>query len=444
MGKNPRGPRASSAYARRLMAGRKGRALAGFVAFLSFFAFVASARTARADLQVDARWKQGALREEWTVQQWLPDGCGPTPTSSTTGGGEPVTVRLEGDELAIVGGGKVYRSNTCYDPMPTLQRETHSRDAGGKTWRTRCSTPANDARKAILNTLVIVQNDAHIDLVETGRYEVVLGTGRCVADVKRTRAYDVVTEAPAASAAPPPQPAAEPKPAPEPKPGACDVVGAPARLEVRPSRKLLRAGETFQLRASVLDAKGCGTRTPTTWKVGPGAPPGLTVDAAGKVTAAKDVAEGSFEIVVTAAEKETRVAVEIATAARYDDLLASSGLNAAGESEAASVVSIGSTSIGAGEGTVEDHAKQRRLVFIGIIAVVLVALAALATLLRSRSKKAAAATRAALERHEMDLDAHARRRQEREAAHAAQKRAHEESLRAAAEAKERARAAALA
>jgi len=93
---------------------------------------------ARADLQLDGRWRQGALREDFTVQQWLPNGCGPTPTSNTSGGGEIVAIRLEGDELAIVGGGRVYRSNQCYDQMPTLARETHSRDANGRTWRTRC------------------------------------------------------------------------------------------------------------------------------------------------------------------------------------------------------------------------------------------------------------------------------------------------------------------
>jgi len=144
-----------------------------------FFAW--PARVAHAQLQLDGRWRQGAQREEFTVQQWLPNGCGPTPTTGTSGGGEVVAIRVEGDELAIVGGGRVYRSNQCYDQRPTLQRETHSRDANGKTWRTRCTTPPNDPRKAILNTLVIAQNDTHIDLVETGRYEIVVADGRCVA-----------------------------------------------------------------------------------------------------------------------------------------------------------------------------------------------------------------------------------------------------------------------
>src|SRR3954468_3686600 len=95
-------------------------------AILLFFA-----SSARADLQLDGRWRQGPLREEYTVQQWLPNGCGPTPQTGTSGGGEIVAIRMGGDEVAFVGGGRVYRSNQCYDQMPTLARETHSRDANG-------------------------------------------------------------------------------------------------------------------------------------------------------------------------------------------------------------------------------------------------------------------------------------------------------------------------
>ena len=408
-------------------------ALAGLVSL----ALLASAKPARADLQLDGRWRQGALHEEYTVQQWLPNGCGPTPQTGNSGGGEIVAIRLEGDELAFVGGGRVYRSNQCYDQMPTLARETHSRDANGKTWRTRCTTPPNDPRKAILNTLVVAQTDTHIDMIETGRYEIVLGDGRCVADVKRTRTYDLVPDdKPAATAAPPP--AAEPPPKPEPKPAACESPGDPTRLEVRPSKKLLRTGETFQFRALVLDGKGCATKTATTWKLSPDAPAGVTVDSKGLVTIGPGVPEGHVEIVVSAAEKETRVAVEVTSPAHYDDLLARSGLNASGENDAAAVVTIASTSIGAGEGRVEDRAKTRRWVFLGIIGSVLVVLGILAAILRGRSRKAAAIMREATERHEAEVAEVLERRRLREEQHAAQKRAHEESVAAAAAAKAKA------
>ncbi|MDB4935561.1 MAG: hypothetical protein JWP87_2533, partial [Labilithrix sp.] len=405
-----------------------------------FFALVMCfAAPARADLQLDGRWRQGPLREDFTVQQWLPNGCGPTPQTGSTGGGEIVSIRMEGDELAFVGGGRVYRSNQCYDQMPTLVRETHSRDPNGKTWRTRCTTPPNDPRKAILNTLVVAQTDTHIDVIETGRYEIVLETGRCVADVKRTRTYNVVTDdKPAVSAAPPPA-TKEPPPKAEPKPAACESPGDPTRLEVRPSKKLLRTGETFQFRALVLDDKGCATRTPTTWKVPAGAPAGVTVDGKGLVTIGSDVPEGIVELVVAAAEKETRVSVEVTSPAHYDDLLARSGLNAAGENDAAAVVTIASSSIGAGEGRVEDHAKTRRWVFIGIIGGVLVVLGVLAMIFRARSRRAAALVREANERHEAEVAEVLEKRRIREEQHAAQRRAHEESVAAAAAARAKAK-----
>src|SRR5215831_12452455 len=82
---------------------------------------LAAPTTAWADgpASLDGKWKQGPLREEYTVQQWL-NGCGPAPVSGTSGGGELVSVREEGDELSFVGGGRVFKSNQCYDQLPTL------------------------------------------------------------------------------------------------------------------------------------------------------------------------------------------------------------------------------------------------------------------------------------------------------------------------------------
>jgi hypothetical protein len=403
-----------------------------FLVVAAFVAVVfALTSPARAEVHFDGRWRQSSLREDWTVQQWIPSSCGQTPASNATGGGEIVTMRLEGDELSILGGGRIYRSNTCYDQMPGLARESHSRDAGGKTWRTRCATPANDPRKAILNTLVVATTDTHIDLVETGRYEVKFENGQCIADVKRTRTWDLIPdEAPKASAEPPPQTAPAPKP--EPKPAQCDSPGDPARLEVRPSRKLMRTGESFDFRPIVLDDKGCATRTPTTWKLGPGADgKGVTVDAKGHVTVADDAPEGTVELVATAAGKDTRVTVEVTTAAHYDDLLAKSGLNSSGENDAAASVSIGTEAVGAGESRVEDRSRQRRLVFIAIVGGALVLLLALAFVFLRRTKRATVLEREAEERHEERVAEVMERRRRRAEEHATQVRAHEESVEAA-------------
>lgn len=399
------------------------------VALALVAAGVASPGLARADVSYDGRFRQGPLREDFTVRQWLP-GCGPEPQSSSTGGGEVIDIRAEGDELAFVGGGRVYRSNQCYDPMPTLARETHSRDPNGRTWRTRCTTPAGDPRRAVLNTLVVAPSDTHLDLVETGRYEIAIASGTCMADVKRTRGWDrVQDDRPAASAAPT---AAPPLERPDPKPAACETPGEPARLEVRPSRKLMRTGETFQLRSLVLDAKGCATRTPTAWRLAPGADAkGVTVDGTGRVTVAADAAEGTVEIVATAAGKDTRVTIDVSDPANYDELLARSGLNASGENEAASVVGIGTQSLGAGEGRVEDRARARRLTFIGLVGGALVVLAVIGLVLLRRSRRAAALARESELRHEQKVEEVMRRRKARADQHAAQLRAHEESVAAA-------------
>lgn len=390
-------------------------------------ASLAAVGPARADLHVDGRWRQGPLREDFTVQQWR-SGCGPPPQSATTGGGETVTIRLEGDELAIVGGGRVYRSNQCYDAMPTLTRESHSRDPSGRSWRTRCSTPASDPRKALLNTLVVATSDTHVDVIETGRYEVVIDNGRCMADVKRTRAYDLAQdEAPAASATADATVVTAEKPRP-----ACGRPGEPAKLEVRPSQKLLRTGETFEFRPVVTDDKGCNTRTSTAWKLAPGFEGrGVTVEPNGKVAVEQGAREGKVELVASAAGKDARVTVEVTEPGHYDELLERSGLNASGESDAAAVVSIGTRSLGAGEGRVEDRARTRKLTFIAIIGSVLAVLASVGLVLLRRSRRAARLEREADERHEARVRAVLDRRKSRADHHAAEQRAHEASVAAA-------------
>lgn len=408
-------------------AGRGALRIAGALSVLG-----ASLPAHAAEVHLDGRYRQSALREDFTVQQWL-NGCGPTPQSGSTGGGETVEVRVEGDELAFVGGGRVYRTNQCYDPMPSLGRETHSRDANGKTWRTRCTTPPSDPRKAILNTLIVATTDSHIDIVETGRYEIVLESGSCMADVKRTRSYDLVSEkaaAPQASTSAVAPAAREAKP--DPKPLACASPGDPTRLEVRPSHKLLRTGESFVFRPLVLDDKGCATRTATTWTLAPGAEgKGVSVEPNGTVKVSGDAPEGTIEVVATAAGKSTRVAVEVTSPAHYDDLLARSGLNASGETDDAASVSIGTQSIGAGEGQVEDRARARRLSFVAIIVGALLVLGILAIVVLRRSRRAAALARVVEDRHEARVRDVMDRRRLRADEHAAQQRAHEESIAAA-------------
>ena len=391
-------------------------------------------RIARADSPFEGRWVQGPMKEEYSVLKWQKE-CESPPVSGSSGGGESITVYAEGDELVFRGGGRVYKTNLCYDQMPTLQRETHTRSPSGREWRTRCTTPANDPRHAVMNTLVVATTDTHIDVVETGRYESQLAGGLCTADIRRSRSFDLVARAGAPatpSAAPTPAPTPTPAAAPPvaTDPGACASPGDPTRLEARPSRKLLRDGESFAFRAIVLDAAGCSTRTATTWTVDEraAATRAISVDASGKVTVAADAPEGSFSVIVSAAGKSTRVTVEVASSGRYDALLQQSGLNDAGENDTASVVMIAAAQIGGGNARAEDGSHRRRTIFLGIIGLLAVGLGALAVAATRRTRRAAALEREAQERYAAKVEAAAARRLEKAALHAAAVRAHEESV----------------
>jgi hypothetical protein len=402
-------------------------------------------RAARADGSFDGKWREGALREDYTVPQWTPSSCGPTPVSAQTGGGDVVSIHQEGDELAIAGGGRVYRTNQCYDLFPTLARETHSRDPSGRSWRTRCSTPPSDPRRATMNTLVIASSDSHIDIIETGRYEIVIQDARCIADVRRSRTFDLVAPdqpapAPAASSAPAPAvTAAPPVPPPAPAHASCDSPGPPARLEVRPSQKLLRTGESFVFHPVVLDANGCATGTATTWTLAPGGGTTLLVDPSGRVSAPMDAAEGSAQVVVSAAGRSAKVTVDVTSPGHYDDLLARSGLNSQGENESASVAELATGSLGAGDARAEDTAKGRRLLFIAIVGGLALALGAAAVVFARRQKRAAALEVRAEEAYEERVRLADQERSAKRSAHEAAVRAHQESL---TRAKEAARAAA--
>ncbi len=409
---------------------RRSRLCSFSPAFLAVFALftVLLTWTTSANADFDGQWKQSPLREQYTVQQWLP-GCGPPPVSMSTGGGETITVREEGDELSFIGGGRVFKTNQCYDPMPTLARDAHSRDPSGRSWQTRCTTPPSDPRYALMQTRVTATSDRHIDVQETGRYEVTLKEGKCVADIARSRSYDMMQVAAAASTAqpPPPQPTQTPQPTTS---SACTSPGDPARLEVRPSKKILRTGETFAFQASVRDANGCATSTPTSWSVVPSTDgkTRLSVDDHGNVMVLADATEGENQITVSAAGKSTSVTVQVSTAADYDALLAQSGLNASGQSDEAAVVSIATGSLGGQDAKAVGEAAHRKKIFLIIVGAMGTLLFLIALVGWRRSQKATALEREAEARHEARMHEAEERQREKVAEHAAAMRAHEESV----------------
>jgi hypothetical protein len=358
--------------------------------------------------------------------------------------GGPVTIRSDSGEL-VIAGARTLRTDQCLDPLPTLVRTVHSQDA--RSWRTRCATPQTDPRHAFVNTAYfLAPGDDSITIAETGRYEFAINEARCVADVQRAASLTRVTSAPGQAASPASAGAAAPSPANRPAAAEpalrpdCSVHGGPARLEVWPSRKLLRLGDVFAFHARVLDSSGCATGTPLQWTVAnvvfkdpsAGADAGRTqpaVDAMGKLTVpAQDFSDATFDVVVTAAGRSARASVQVTVPANYEALLAQSGLGPNGERDEPAVTSLATTAIGASDAHAEDGAAHRRLVFAGVVGGLTLVLGGVALVGVRRSKKAREAHRAAEERHAEKLAEYERVKREREQQHAVQMKAHLESV----------------
>jgi hypothetical protein len=410
------------------------------------------APAARADgSALDGAWNMGPLTETFTVQQWSAP-CGPAPVSRTVQNATPATVHTDQGELSIDAGARTYRTDQCVDPMSTLARDTHSSD--GHTWRTRCSTPRNDARHASVNAAYFLTGDSTITIAETGRYEFTIEGARCVADVSRQaalhRGADIAAQnaaaaasdtAPQASAAPalagPTAPSAETasertRPAPKPD---CSDPGEATRLEVRPSRKLLRVGDSFVFRARVLDSAGCPTPTAIRWSVGPlrtdGPAPTVapSIDGAGKLTvAAQELTEASFDVIATANGRSARASVEVTSATNYEALLTKSGLDPNGERAEPAVAVLATTSLGASDAAAEDNAHRRRFLFVAVIAGLTLILGVVAVFGAVRGRRARALEAVARERHAEKMREYEATKKAREDEHAAQMRAHLESV----------------
>ena len=374
------------------------------------------------------------VAETFTVHDWS-SSCGPAPTSGVMWAGGPMTIRADGGELAI-SGQRTFRTDQCLDAMPTLVRDVHTRDA--RSWRNRCSTPTTDSRRAVVNTAYFVlPGDDSISVAETGRYEFMIKKARCVVDVQRTALLHRIVTQPMGSAAPVPATTATRPPLLQPPSTFnCTPPQDPARLEVTPSRKLLRAGDSFSFQAKVLDANGCVTPTPIKWSLGPvvfsggavhaGMP---SIDATGKLTLpAQDFADATFEVIVTAGGRSARAIVQVTLPADYNALLAQSGLDSNGERAEPAVTLLATNAIGASGARAEDSAGRRRLVFLGVVACLALALAGVAFVGARRARKARETQRAAEQRHAEKMHEYERTKRDREVQHAAQMQAHLESV----------------
>jgi hypothetical protein len=355
-------------------------------------ASIAVALVANADTATLAgRWSATALRADWSIGDWGPK-CGPRPSGGGAPGGT-VIVKAFGSELSIAFPGRAYGTTECWEQFPGLTRVSHTGSA--RSWKNVCKTGAGDVRQASVVT-TISATDAQIQFDETGQYQFVTEGQNCTASARRTRSLTLIHRdgepEPAASAAAPSAAAKAPREA------RCKTTGLPERLEVRPSRKLMRPGEEFAFRAAIVDAAGCPLPITPTWRVVSGAS-AVELTTGGKVTASRAITDqAEARIQATVGDRFVNVDVEIVSQERYDSLLKGGTFNAEGESSEAAITRVASSSIGARSGVARDEARGKRVAFVAVIGGLSFALGVVGLLimLRGRRNAAKAAAAAAL------------------------------------------------
>ncbi|HEU4579218.1 MAG TPA: hypothetical protein VFS67_13230 [Polyangiaceae bacterium] len=344
------------------------------------------------------RWQAEPMTVRWVIGEWG-DACGPRPSGGGDAGGV-VNIELKNDELVISGGERSYSTARCWEMHPGLERQSHAK--GSRSWATTCRTKPNDPRQEILQTTISATEDV-ITFRESGQYQFSLQGQTCSASSGRWRTYRRLpagAESPTPAPVPEPEPAQVPMPVPVPsvapseppadaprRPAAspCANPGAPARIEVRPARKLMRAGESFSFRASVFDAHGCSLRTPVSWELEP--PDSSAKLDGGTLQIASGAPDAELNVVATAARQSVKVTVGVVSNERYTSLLASGNFTADGASIEAATATITSGSFGAGDAAPEPGAPGRKWTFVALVGGIALCFGALGVVLLRRAQR---------------------------------------------------------
>ncbi len=374
----------------------------GIRAMMSVLGGLAALGVARADAPptLAGQWTATPLTTNWSIGDWG-DACGPRPTGGGERGGT-VTVAASGGELTFTGVGHPYSTTTCWEQLPGLVRASHS--AGGPTWRTTCKSPPGDPRQSTLVTTVTATSSDQISFDETGQYQFVIKDQNCTASVRRNRFFRRVqppvaapgaptfaaTSTPALAATVELEPMGSSKPAPVPKAATpvCALPGPPARIEVRPSHKLIRPGESFDFSAAVVDSRGCRLGIAPSFRID-GDANGVTVTSAGKVRVEDGATDGEHHIVAAVGARTVNVTLDVVSRERYDALLAQGGYDPSGASTDAAIARLESGSVGAHSTVLEDDSGKRRTLFVAIVGAAALALGLLGIALVRRSRKRA-------------------------------------------------------
>jgi hypothetical protein len=336
------------------------------------------ATPAHAQTSLSGEWHAEPMTVRWVIGEWGA-ACGPRPSAGGDAGGS-VTIEARGNELRISGAGRAYSTEQCWEMHPGLAAQSHS--GGQRAWKTTCRTPANDARQEILQTSISATDDS-ITFQESGQYQFAVQGQTCTASSGRWRTYRRLP----VGAEPNPIPAEEPAPAQAAAPGPCASPGAPSRIEARPARKLMRAGESFQFRATVLDRRGCALRIPVSWEISPSDGPARLTQ--GLLSIPEGAADAQLSVVASAATQSVRIGVEVVSDERYAGLLASGEFNAEGASGDAVAATITSGSLGAQPPPTRPEPAARKWTFVGVVSAIAIIFAALGTWLARRASGAA-------------------------------------------------------
>jgi hypothetical protein len=339
------------------------------------------------------RWSASTMRTSYSVESWG-DACGPRPMGESSPGGI-VTIAVSGTELTISGLGRNYSTATCWETIPGQRVTSHG--ASQRAWRTTCQSAPGDSRRVMVATSLSASDD-QIQFSETGQFEFAIEAQTCRATMTRSRTFALVEregesrpipepeiETPSTLVDAPPAVSSEPKP--EPRTGSvCANPGPPARLEVRPARKLLRAGDEFAFRVAVLDRSGCVLDRAPIWRL-MDPQSRLEVSQTGLVKVPRDAPEGAVTIAASVQDRSVQVTVDVVSESRYRELLSEGGFDHRGETQEGAVATIVSSDVGAKSSTQDETARTRRLVFIVAIGAVALCLAVAAIWMASAKRR---------------------------------------------------------
>jgi len=347
-------------------------------------------------VSLSGRWQADPMTVRWVIGDWG-EVCGPRPSGGGDTGGV-VEIEVKGAELVISSPNGNYSTAQCWAMHPELERQSHA--AGGRSWATTCRTRSNDARQEVLQTNITATDDT-ISFRESGQYQFALQGQTCSASSGRWRTYRRLPEGsemlPAtgpATAPPPVEVAPALREVPREVPDAprrpamanpCLNPGPPARIEVRPARKLMRAGESFGFRAVVFDVRGCTLRTPVSWALSP--PEAAARVEEGVLEIPAGAADAQLGVVATAAHQSVRVTVDVVSSDRYSALLASGNFTADGASIEAATATITEGSLGAQSAPTEGAASGRKWTFVALVSVIALSFAMLGAFLLQRANR---------------------------------------------------------